>query len=333
MKSSRILDNWGRQMNYLRIAITDRCNLRCFYCMPSEGINYLPRKELLSYEELLRLVKIFSELGVTKVRLTGGEPFIRRELMSFIKNINQFSGIESIHITTNGVFTHQYLDDFATSGIKSVNLSLDTRDKDKFKLLTRRDEFHNVMKTFHGLMERGIKTKVNMVVIEGKNTEDILPMLELARDYPITMRYIEEMPFNGDSNHQVTLGWNYRKILETIKSVYPTLKPEKDESFATAKTYSVDGFKGNFGIIPAYSRTFCDTCNRIRITSQGTIKTCLYDDGVLDLKEKIRSGASDKDITKLLLEAIGNRSKDGFEAEANRKNQSNPSESMSTIGG
>jgi len=331
--ANKLIDNWGREINYLRVAVTDRCNLRCFYCMPEEGINYLPRHELLSYEELLRLIEVFSELGISKVRLTGGEPFVRKDIMNFIENINKISGVKSIHITTNGVFAHQYLDDFEKVGIKSVNLSLDTRDEEKFKVLTRRDEFQNVMKSFYGLIDRGIKTKVNMVVIEGKNSDDILPMLELAKDYPIEMRYIEEMPFNGDKNHNVTLDWNHKKILETIRSKYPYLKLGKDEKSATANTYSISGFKGNFGIIPAYSRTFCNTCNRVRLTSQGTIRTCLYDEGVLDLKKVIRSGGSDSEIKKLLLNVIGNRAENGFAAESKRKKQPQVSESMSTIGG
>ena len=328
-----LIDKWGREINYLRVAVTDRCNLRCFYCMPEEGIKYLSRNELLSYEELLRLIEIFSKIGITKIRLTGGEPFVRKEMMAFIENINKISEINSIHITTNGVFAHQYLDRFEKAGIKSVNLSLDTRDEKKFKVLTRRDEFKNVMKSFHGLVERGIKTKVNMVVIDGKNTDDILPMLELAKDYPIEMRYIEEMPFNGDKNHNVTLGWNHIKILETIKSKYPDLISAVDEKSATAKTYSIPNFKGSFGIIPAYSRTFCDSCNRIRLTSQGTIRTCLYDEGELNLKKIMRTGGTDEDVKKALFEVIGKKAKNGFVAESNRKINPNVSESMSSIGG
>lgn len=330
---NNLTDNWERKIDYLRIAVTDRCNLRCFYCMPEKGINYLPRKELLSYEELLRLIKIFSNLGVSKIRLTGGEPFIRKNLMNFIKKINDISGIKSIHITTNGVFTYKYLDEFKKAGIKSVNLSLDTRDEKKFKLLTRRDEFQNVMKSFHGLIDRGIKTKVNMVVIERKNTDDILPMLELTKNYPIEMRYIEEMPFNGGKNHNVTLRWNHNKILETIKSKYPNLKTEINEKSATAITYSISDFKGKFGIIPAYSRTFCNTCNRVRLTSQGIIRTCLYGEGVLNLKKIMRTGSSNNEIKKLIQRVISSKEKNGFIAELNRKNQIQVSESMARIGG
>ena len=176
-----LIDNWGRQVNYLRIAVTDRCNLRCFYCMPEEGINYLPKKELLTYEELLRVAKIVSELGVNKIRLTGGEPFIRRDFINFIDQLNQISGIDSIHITTNGVLTYKYLDDLKRVGIKSVNLSIDTLDRDKFNRITRRDELPNVLKTLDGLFERDILTKINMVVMAEHNIDDIIPMVELAQ--------------------------------------------------------------------------------------------------------------------------------------------------------
>ena len=326
-------DNFGREINYLRVAVTDRCNLRCFYCMPEEGINYLPRKELLTYEELLKLIEIFAQLGISKIRLTGGEPFIRKDIIKFIAGIKSIKGIKSIHITTNGVFTHQYISQFEELGIKSVNLSLDTVDAEKFKQLTRRDEFDKVMNTFDELVKNGINTKVNMVVIDGKNTDDILPMLELAKSNPISIRYIEEMPFNGDPNHHVGLSWNHTKILETIRLKYPNIISQPLEPFATSKTYTIPGFEGDFGIIAAYSRTFCNTCNRVRLTSQGTIKTCLYDDGVLNLKAKLRAGASDQEIKNLLLKVIGHRYKDGFEAEKNRSNHSSPTESMSTIGG
>jgi molybdenum cofactor biosynthesis protein A len=327
-----LIDNWGRKVNYLRIAVTDRCNLRCFYCMPEEGINYLPKKELLTYEELLRLAKIVAELGVNKIRLTGGEPFIRRDFISFLDQLNQIPGIDSIHLTTNGVLTHKYLDDLKTVGIKSVNLSIDTLDRDKFHKITRRDELPKVLKTLDGLLERDILTKINMVVMAEHNIDDIIPMAELSQFKPIEVRYIEEMPFNGDGAHNVPLNWDHKKILQTIKDKYPDVEPLEHDFNSTSKRYQVKGFVGSFGIIPAFSRTFCNTCNRLRITSQGTIKTCLYDDGVLDLKEHMRAGVDDNKIKQLLKTVIGKRAKDGFEAEANRKVVS-INESMSSIGG
>lgn len=331
-KDNILVDNWGRKVNYLRIAITDRCNLRCFYCMPEEGIKYIAKKELLTYEELLRLAGIVSEMGVNKIRLTGGEPFIRRDFVPFLHNLAKVPGINSIHITTNGVLTHKYLDDMVDIGINSVNLSIDTLDPVKFQRITRRDEFHNVKKTLDGLLDRGIPTKINMVVMEGQNTDDIVPMVELAASHPVEVRFIEEMPFNGDGSHLVNLNWNHRKILDTVKATHPNVSVLEHEFNSTSLRYQIEGFRGSFGIIPAYSRTFCNTCNRLRITSQGTIKTCLYDDGVLDLRKNIRNGATDNQIKQLLRGVIGQRAKDGFEAEKKRK-ASTIDESMSSIGG
>ena len=328
----KLVDNFGRTVDYLRIAVTDRCNLRCFYCMPEEGINYLPKKELLSYEEILRLVSLLAELGFSKVRITGGEPFVRRDLLTLIDRINNISGISNIHITTNGVLTHSYLDDLKKVGIKSVNLSLDTLDAIKFEKITRRNEFENVMKTLDGLIERNIPTKINMVVMAEHNTDDIVPMVELSKKQNVEVRFIEEMPFNGDGAHSVKLLWNHERILQTIKDNYPKIYTLSSSPNSTAKQFQIEGFIGGFGIIPAYSRTFCNTCNRLRLTSNGTIKTCLYDDGILDFKTHMRSGASDFEIKSLFKQIIGKRAKDGYEAEKMR-NATSITESMSSIGG
>ncbi|MFY0652585.1 MAG: GTP 3',8-cyclase MoaA [Cyclobacteriaceae bacterium] len=327
-----LVDSWGRRVNYLRIAVTDRCNLRCFYCMPENGIQYLPKKELLSYEEILRLVQIVSELGVNKIRITGGEPFVRRDLLSLLGKINDVQGIDSIHLTTNGVLTHQYIDDLQGVGIKSVNLSIDSLDKENFIRITRRDELDNVLTTYRALLDKGISTKINMVVMSEHNIGDIIPMVELGSSDNVEVRFIEEMPFNGEESHTVRLDWDHDKILAKIQETYPDISILKADKNSTSKRYQIKGFNGSFGIIPAYSRTFCDTCNRLRVTSQGTIKTCLYDDGVLDLKHHLRQGASDDHIKELLQAVVGKRFKNGFEAEKNRKVTA-INESMSSIGG
>jgi cyclic pyranopterin phosphate synthase len=169
--------------------------------------------------------------------------------------------------------------------------------------------------------------------MEGKNIEDILPLIELSRHHPVDVRFIEEMPFNGEGNHYPKLNWTYKKILEYIQEHYPSLEKISDGLFSTSYNYNVPGYRGNIGVIAAFSRTFCGTCNRIRITAQGTLKTCLYDDGALDIRQLLRAGASDDEIKKNLMNAFGSRAKDGFEAESRRKNHLPASESMSTIGG
>lgn len=328
-----LYDNHGRPINYVRLAVTDRCNLRCFYCMPEEGIRYLPKKHLLTFEEIERLISILACMGISKVRLTGGEPFVRNDLMQLIEKIASIQGVQDLHLTTNGVLTAPHVPLLKKLGIASVNLSLDTLDRTRFHNITRRDEFEPVMETLHLLLEHKIPVKINAVVMEGKNIEDILPLIELSKNYPVDIRFIEEMPFNGEGNHYPTLKWTYRNILQYIESHYPTLTKIPDAPFSTSYNYRVPGYAGNIGVIAAFSRTFCGTCNRIRVTAQGMLKTCLYDDGVLDIRQLLRSGIDDEEIKHQLMSAFKSRAKDGFEAEGKRHNHLPVSESMSTIGG
>ncbi|GAB3573139.1 GTP 3',8-cyclase MoaA [Spirosoma luteolum] len=325
-----IFDNHNRPITYLRLAVTDRCNLRCFYCMPEDGIRYLPKQHLLTYEEMERLVRVLAELGVSKVRITGGEPFVRSELMTFLHRLAAIDGINDLSITTNGVLTAPHVADLAALGVKAVNLSLDTLDRDRFKQITRRDELPAVMRTLDALLAAGIETKINAVVMDGQNTQDIVPLVALTRDQPIDVRFIEEMPFNGEGSHYPVLHWTHRRILDEIRSAYPTLEKMPDPPFATASSYQVPGHQGKLGVIAAFSRTFCGTCNRIRLTAQGTLKTCLYDDGVLDVRALLRAGASDTELKAAFLSAFAHRPANGFEAESKR---STVTESMSTIGG
>jgi molybdenum cofactor biosynthesis protein A len=333
MSRSILFDNHGRPLNYLRLAVTDRCNLRCYYCMPEEGIKYMPKKELLSFEEIERIVTLLAEMGITKVRLTGGEPFVRTDLMQLIERIISIKGIKETHITSNGILMGQHVNELKALGIASVNLSLDTLDADRFKIITRRDEFDKTWNTLQLLIKKTIPVKLNAVVMDGKNIEDIIPMVELTKHQNISVRFIEEMPFNGEGSHYPKLNWTYKKILEHIQLAFPSLQKISDPDNATAYHYQVPGFKGNIGIIAAFSRTFCGSCNRIRITAQGTLKTCLYDDGVLNIRDLLRRGKSDDEIKDELLFAFNHRPKDGLEAETSRKQHPALSESMSTIGG
>lgn len=325
-----LVDKHGRAINYLRLAVTDRCNLRCFYCMPHEGIDFLPKTHLLSFEEMLRLISLLADMGVSKVRITGGEPFVRKELMDFLWKISDIKGIQKINLTTNGVLTAPYIPELKKLGISSINLSLDSLDRKRFFEMTRRDELPNVLKTFDAILENDIPLKINSVMMAGKNEEDIFSLIELTRNNPIGVRFIEEMPFNGEGNKPEYF-MSYTKIIETIKTKHPSLRKTLDEANSTSYNYKIDDYKGEVGVIAAFSRTFCGTCNRLRITPTGDFKTCLYDDGVLNLRDLLRAGLSNDEIKESLQNAIFNKAKDGFEAEALRKNQ--VSESMTTIGG
>lgn len=327
-----LYDNHNRPLTYLRLSVTDRCNLRCFYCMPPDGINWLPKNELLTFEEITHIVQLLVQLGIRKVRITGGEPFVRTDLMRLLRRLSEIPGVEELHITTNGVLTAPFVPELKQLGIASVNLSLDTLDEKRFAAITHRNELKRVMHTFALLLQYNIPVKINAVVMEGKNEEDIYPLIELARNHPVGVRFIEEMPFNGSGPHYTGLSWNYKKILAHIRQAYPHLEKLPDVPGATASTYQIPGFAGNIGIIAAYSRTFCGTCNRIRITAQGMLKTCLYDNGVLNVRDLMRTGNTDTEITAALLKAFTRRPANGFEAEEKRRGIP-VHESMATIGG
>ena len=328
-----LYDNHGRKIDYVRLAVTDRCNLRCFYCMPEQGINYVKREQLLSYEEMTRLMYLLADMGIKKVRITGGEPFLRKDMMHFLETLSQIEGIKKINITTNGTLTAPLVPKLKEMGIGTINLSLDTLDKERFFKITRRDQYEQVMETFHALIEHGIKTKLNAVVMEGQNIEDIIPMVALTEKHDVSVRFIEEMPFNGEGSHYPVLNWNHRKILAHIKEAYPDLEKLPDPPNATATHYQVPGYQGNIGIIAAYSRTFCGTCNRIRITPKGMLKTCLYDKGVFNIRDIMRAGATNEHLRDTFLSALSNRAKDGWEAEKRRGFNLPVNESMATIGG
>ena len=327
-----LYDNHNRQINYMRLAVTDRCNLRCYYCMPEEGIKYVARRELMTYEEMIRIVSAFAKQGISKVRITGGEPFLRKDLMYFLEAISQIPEIEKINITSNGTLLIDKIADLKRLGITSINLSLDSLDRERFHKITRRDDFQKVMNCLQTLIDNDFEVKINMVVLAEQNVADIIPMVNLAKAKPISVRFIEEMPFNGTQGKGNVEFWSHVKILEKIRAVYPNISKIEDKPFSTSVNYRIDGFQGSFGIIPAFSRTFCGTCNRIRLTPQGLIKTCLYDNGVFNIRDLLRSGATDEQVVETLKTALNHRAKDGFEAEQ-RRFKIPVSESMATIGG
>jgi molybdenum cofactor biosynthesis protein A len=326
-------DNHGRTINYLRLAVTDKCNLRCFYCMPEQGLDWLGRKELMTWKEMLHICSVLINMGIEKIRITGGEPFVRKDIMQFLTTLSKVEGLRELTITTNGTLTAPHVAELKKIGVKSVNLSLDTLDRNRFFSITRRDELPEVLKTLDTLLSHNIETKLNAVVMDGKNTEDIIPLVELTKDLPVSVRFIEEMPFNGEANHHPSLLWDHLRILNRIKENYPGIAKIPDPPFSTSYNYHIPDHKGSIGIIAAYTRSFCGTCNRIRITPMGELKTCLYDDGVLNIKNLIREGLRDNELETALVHAIGHRAKDGWEAEKLRNEKNPVHESMATIGG
>jgi molybdenum cofactor biosynthesis protein A len=327
-----LVDNFGRQIEYVRLAVTDRCNLRCQYCMPAQGINVVPRQELLSYKEMYRLIRVLTELGITKVRLTGGEPFVRKDFVAFLEMLSFNDLLDEINITTNGALISKYISKIEKlEKVKKINLSIDSLEKDKFSKITRRDVFSEVYNTFEILEKSSLDLKLNVVVQSGFNTDEIVDFVRLTKDKNIVVRFIEEMPFNGKGQRDIQENWTFKRILKEIKTEFDVSEVYSGKS-STSRNYTINNHLGSVGIIPAFTRTICNDCNRIRITSTGTFKNCLFDDGVFNLRDFMRKGASNEDLKELFLGLVKQKPENGFIAEASRKN-GGASESMSTIGG
>lgn len=331
---NQLIDKHGRTINYLRMAVTDRCNLRCQYCMPATGNDFVERKQLLSYKEMYRITRVLSELGITKIRLTGGEPFVRTDFINFLQMLSFNDKLKEINITTNGVLLYKYLPELENLGkIKHINLSLDTLKADKFRTITRMDVFDRVMQSFDYLKNSNqLKLKVNFVVQSGINTDEIIDFIELTKDKAISVRFIEEMPFNGVGLKDYKQTWDFETILNHIKKHYQEITPLVSKKSSTSVNFSLPSYKGSFGIIPAFTRTICHDCNRIRITSTGNFKNCLFDEGVFSVRDFLRKGVSDDDLKELFIKTVHQKPANGFIAEQSRANK-NISESMSNIGG
>lgn len=328
---SILKDKFGRKISYLRLAVTDRCNLRCQYCMPAHGIDIVDRQELLTFKEMYRLTRVLSELGVNKVRLTGGEPFVRKDFIKLLEMLNYNELLDEINITTNGALIANHIEQIEQLKVKSINLSLDSLNRQKFAEITRRDVFDEVYKTLEKLENSKLDLKLNMVVQSGLNTDEIIDFVELTKYKNIAVRFIEEMPFNGTGQKKVNEVWDYNKIFQSIENKYDHIDKLKDKRSSTSINFKIDHYQGSFGIIPAFTRSICGDCDRIRVTATGLFKNCLFDDGVFNVRDFIRDGANDEDLKNLFLSIIQKKPKDGFVAEQQRN--SDVSESMSTIGG
>jgi len=299
--------------------------------MPSKGINIVDRKELLSYKEMYRIIRVLSEIGVNKVRLTGGEPFVRKDFVNFLESLSFNDKLNEINITTNGALISKHIEKLETLNINAINLSIDSLQKDKFAKITRRDVFENVYQTFLDLEKSKLKLKLNVVVQSGFNTDEIIDFIELSKDKDIAVRFIEEMPFNGKGQRDMNEVWNFNKIKDHIKNHYPHIETVISKKYSTSRNYKIPNYKGTFGIIPAFTRTICGDCNRIRITATGLFKNCLFDGGVFNVRDFIRNGATDNELKELFINTVHHKPENGFVAEAARGDD--VSESMSTIGG
>ncbi|PYH49380.1 molybdopterin cofactor [Aspergillus saccharolyticus JOP 1030-1] len=292
--SEFLTDRFNRQHDYLRISVTERCNLRCLYCMPEEGIQLSPPSRLLTTPEIVYLSSLFVAQGVTKIRLTGGEPTVRKDIVPLMQSIGELrrNGLRELCLTTNGISLHRKLDAMAEAGLTGVNLSLDTLDPFQFQIMTRRKGFDAVMKSIDRILEMnqmgaGIKLKINCVVMRGLNDREIIPFIEMGRDNPIEVRFIEYMPFDGNKWSQGKMV-SYQEMLAIIREKYPALEKVPDHKNDTSKTYQVPGFMGRIGFITSMTHNFCGTCNRLRITCDGNLKVCLFGNAEVSLRDIIR---------------------------------------------
>lgn len=297
-----IIDQFNRVHDYLRISLTERCNLRCFYCMPEEGILLRPRSEFMLAEEVIEMAKVFVSLGVKKIRLKGGEPLIRKDAKKIIADLALLP--VELAITTNGILIDDYLSALKSSGIKSINVSLDSLKKERFNSITRRNYFDKVTSNINLLLKENFHVKINAVIIKGVNDDEICDFVAWTRDKNVHLRFIEFMPFLGNK-WDWSKGVSFKEIITKIEKQYgDDVIKLKDAVNDTAKNYSVKNHMGTFAIISSVTNPFCDTCNRMRLTADGKIKNCLFSGTETDLLSAMRNG---EDIVPLILESIWNK--------------------------
>ncbi|HSB06100.1 MAG TPA: GTP 3',8-cyclase MoaA [Thermodesulfobacteriota bacterium] len=300
-----LFDPYKRKINYLRISVTDRCNLRCRYCMPEEGIPLIPHQEVLTYEEILRIVRVFASEGISKVRLTGGEPLIRKGIVDFISRLSHIEEIKDLSLTTNGILLKELAHDLKQAGLNRINISLDSLRKERFHQITRKDEFERVWAGIEEAIRVGLfPIKINMVAIKGLNDDEIEAFARLTLHLPLTVRYIEYMPSGNGEPWKETDLLTIPQIKERLESIGPLIPVPSDHWDGPAKRFNFNGALGEIGLIGAVSSHFCNDCNRLRLTPDGKIRTCLFSDEEIDVKDLLRKGGSDCDLKERLLVAL-----------------------------
>lgn len=288
-----LTDRYRRTHRYLRIAVTERCNLRCTYCMPADGIPLRPRADLLTFDEIVRFAALCVRCGVRKIRLTGGEPLVRRGLPELVARLRGLEGIETVGMTTNGMLLARYAEELRSAGLDAVNVSLDTLQEDRFLRITRRRGLADVLRGIEAALECGIpRIKVNTVVIRGVNDDEVMDFVDFVRLRPLQLRFIEYMPFASNA-------WSSDALLPSaelrarIAAHFPLEAAAEEDDHAVAQCYHVAGHRGSIGFISSMSDHFCHSCNRIRLTADGAFKSCLFSDGEVDMRALLRGGATD----------------------------------------
>lgn len=304
MISNLLTDRFGRQLSYLRVSVTDRCNLNCLYCRRWDFSEYFPSAEILSYEEILRLIHVGAGLGITKIRITGGEPFVRKDICSFIERVAAIPEISDISVTTNGLLLEKHIDRLKAAGIRRLNISLDSLKKEKFRLITGRDVFYPVWENIMAALDAGFDpVKVNMVVMKDINDDEVSRFAELTFSFPLHIRFIEYMPssrYHLDQYRQM-LTPEIRERAEANGRLIPI---QTSDTSNIAQRFKYQGAKGEIGFISPVSRHFCSTCNRLRLTADGKLRPCLLSDRFVDIKTPLRQGVTDREVEGLFHLAV-----------------------------
>ncbi len=301
-------DNFGRIIDYLRLSITDRCNLRCRYCMPESGVASLPHHDVLSYEELLRITRIAVALGVRKVRITGGEPLVRRGLVGFIRQLRALDPDLELALTTNGILLANMAEELKDAGLNRLNVSLDSLNAERFREISRRDGLADVLAGLQRAATVGFTPlKINMVPIRGVNDDEIETFAELARNNPWEIRFIEYMPISEGLDYSASQRVGAEEIIVRLQRLGTIEAVSSAVTAGPANCYRIAGFSGQIGIIPAVSQHFCGECNRLRLTADGRLRPCLFSTEEIDLRRPLRAGADDAELRDLLLQASGSK--------------------------
>lgn len=295
----------NRRVTYLRLSVTDRCNLRCLYCMPPDGVSFVPHEEILSFEEMARVVRVSSLHGIRKVRITGGEPLVRKGLIPFLKTLSSLEGLDEITLTTNGVLLEDYARGLKDAGIRRINISLDSLKPERFLRITGRDYFDKVLAGIRAAQEEGLSPiKINVVVMRGINDDEILDFAALATEKPIHVRFIEFMPIGRKNGWRPEEFVSIDEMLEIIRQTWSLEPVESGKLDGPALRFRPGKGPGEIGLIGALSNHFCAKCNRLRLTAEGQLRGCLFSDNEIDLKGPLRSGAGDDLLLELMRRAV-----------------------------
>ena len=306
MRSDRLIDQYGRLHTKLRVSVTDRCNIRCFYCMPEDNPEYAPREEILRFEEIVRFVRLVLPLGIRKVRLTGGEPLVRRHLDRLVEQLVQLDGLHGLALTTNGLLLARQADALYRAGLRHINVHLDTLDPQKFRAITRSDGLADVLRGIERCKELGFETiKINAVAVRGFTESDIVPLAQFARSQDVTVRFIEFMPLDAQNRWERERVLFASEILERIQEeIMPLVPLSGADPTAPAQEFVFEDGVGRIGVIASVSRPFCSQCNRLRLTADGKLRYCLFAVEEFDVKRLLRGGASDEEIRQFVCQAV-----------------------------